>query len=596
VLQALGPTLVRFQDQPSRLAVEAALGAVVQVGGNVRLVGLLVGKLAKDVAAGKTAADEAFVARGVLVRWSCIPVEKALDELVTANVFGDLVDVQAGLLDALGGKKSAKPLLARVAGLMRLPGVFDAYLRTVQQQPQQATPRNAVLVGLLVDHCVAHPELLKEHKAALLGLFVKDIVGSKTAVPAASIAAFTALHPLLSLDEYKTAIHPVAERMLLRSPEVILAVLASVLKHVTFDTSSLVSAYAEAFANNLKSNTAEQRAAALGAIEGLAKNAHDAASAKVLLTKLASLLNSVLPSNDHRLAVIAGVRALAAAPDALDLLSPIIAKEAASEITYVALMSALGQFTNLDPAKLTAFIETGLKSDKSHVRRSTALLLVQQQDHIAAEKAAAIQALLVKAVEKVSATVNPTEGIAELLALALTTDPIHPAAVAAPTAYYLQEKFYVKLGGDDAAVLTKLVHANLLNKPAATKALVAVFVFLGTLGPSQARVLARSLVASLLDKQPDLVEPVVAALQDLLGQKEKAKYDDLPDAPDFAAFLSSFLSASSLVAAFVVAHHPLIGTICLFQCNIYFLFPRTTGVGPGRAENRRCKAVCGRPH
>ncbi|KAJ7449659.1 armadillo-type protein [Mycena latifolia] len=190
LLSLLTSTYPRYTDAESRGAVERVGAALVRRDSAV----------AEQVVAWLDAQSPHANAPGdiyALLCWSC-----ALLPLVIASpLLGDLARVLAGLLDTLLGSPRAKPAV-RVGAVTRVRRALRAVSNELQPIMRLLIKMHAIpLLGVAIDvmiHLKTTPEpvetrLSSELNSAVLELYCKDVLESRTVVPA---------HVLKSLDLY----------------------------------------------------------------------------------------------------------------------------------------------------------------------------------------------------------------------------------------------------------------------------------------------------------------------------------------------------------------------------------------------------------
>ncbi|MGH0163427.1 UNVERIFIED_CONTAM: hypothetical protein FKN15_071377 [Acipenser sinensis] len=152
-----------------------------------------------------------------------------------------LVEVQSLLLsDVLGGtnKHNLEGIVKKLRQIWKEnPGLADQYLSVILSLEQSHT--HLGMLGVLVDFCTAHKDMatVNKHKSALLDLYMKTVLMSKTKPPRHVLDKCTPLLRHATHQEFKDLLLPTLLKSLLRSPENITETISSLLSSVTLDMS-----------------------------------------------------------------------------------------------------------------------------------------------------------------------------------------------------------------------------------------------------------------------------------------------------------------------------------------------------------------------
>lgn len=149
-------------------------------------------------------------------------------------MFATILSAQAVLIDSLvddGKKTIAKSAIADVRRTIRLnadaiPIMFQVALANAQT----ATPsfKNAVLIGTIIDVSLRLKTLdgkpfVENIESQLTEYYLKNIVSSRTAVHIAALNAFhDFIQSIITKDKFESEYLPVLDKMMLRSPEIVL--------------------------------------------------------------------------------------------------------------------------------------------------------------------------------------------------------------------------------------------------------------------------------------------------------------------------------------------------------------------------------------
>jgi hypothetical protein len=176
--------------------------------------------------------------------------------------------------------------------------------------------------------------VIEEKKDAIATFYSTHILGSKTAVPRyASTALDEFLAEFVDFTMLTEKLLPVAERMLLRSPEVALELTADLLNATSHDISSLLPAkLLPAILSASKSSNADTRAKSVDLFRAVIQRTSDInVQAKVVTEVLALPKTGKSASAEHRVALFTMSRWVPPSDDisatVIDTLVPIIGKE-----------------------------------------------------------------------------------------------------------------------------------------------------------------------------------------------------------------------------------------------------------------------------
>uniref|UniRef100_A0A8C1HQ27 GCN1 activator of EIF2AK4 n=1 Tax=Cyprinus carpio carpio TaxID=630221 RepID=A0A8C1HQ27_CYPCA len=220
-------TLHRYRDAASRRALLSVIEVLVQSQPDAMATNLPPGLLSCGVVSRgvmKSTASGAYCA----LPWTCLIVRtvfSSADKREGAK-WKKLVEVQSLLLAEVVGGASRNALKSISKCFNKLwkenPGLVDQYMSTLLNLDQSCV--SVPLLGLCVDFCTAHKDIttINKHKAALLDLYVKTVLMSKTRPHQHILVRICASGSMLrhmSHTEFKEQLLPTLQKALLRSPE-----------------------------------------------------------------------------------------------------------------------------------------------------------------------------------------------------------------------------------------------------------------------------------------------------------------------------------------------------------------------------------------
>uniref|UniRef100_A0A8C2G2N5 GCN1 activator of EIF2AK4 n=1 Tax=Cyprinus carpio TaxID=7962 RepID=A0A8C2G2N5_CYPCA len=214
-------------DAASRRALLSVIEVLVQSQPDAMATNLPPGLLSCGVVSRgvmKSTASGAYCA----LPWTCLIVRtvfSSADKREGAK-WKKLVEVQSLLLAEVVGGASRNALKSISKCFNKLwkenPGLVDQYMSTLLNLDQSCV--SVPLLGLCVDFCTAHKDIatINKHKAALLDLYVKTVLMSKTRPHQHILVRICASGSMLrhmSHTEFKEQLLPTLQKALLRSPE-----------------------------------------------------------------------------------------------------------------------------------------------------------------------------------------------------------------------------------------------------------------------------------------------------------------------------------------------------------------------------------------
>uniref|UniRef100_A0A8C1NQA0 GCN1 activator of EIF2AK4 n=1 Tax=Cyprinus carpio TaxID=7962 RepID=A0A8C1NQA0_CYPCA len=211
-------------DAASRRALLSVIEVLVQSQPDAMATNLPPGLLSCGVVSRgvmKSTASGAYCA----LPWTCLIVRtvfSSADKREGAK-WKKLVEVQSLLLAEVVGGASRNALKSISKCFNKLwkenPGLVDQYMSTLLNLDQSCV--SVPLLGLCVDFCTAHKDIatINKHKAALLDLYVKTVLMSKTRPHQHILDTSGSMLRHMSHTEFKEQLLPTLQKALLRSPE-----------------------------------------------------------------------------------------------------------------------------------------------------------------------------------------------------------------------------------------------------------------------------------------------------------------------------------------------------------------------------------------
>ncbi|KAI8639859.1 armadillo-type protein [Parasitella parasitica] len=351
-------TISRYNDRASRMAIIEVIkelnnwNAPVFLKVFVPVISREAEKSGKRNSAGECVSPAS--SRLILLNWVNVLVACVLKEVTTEAarsnaMFTTILNAQAVLIDSLVDdcKKSiSKSAIADTRRAIRfnaaaIPVMIDVALANAQT----CTPsyRNAVLLGIMIDVSLRlktrsdGKSMIENAEPRLTEYYLKNVVSSRAAVHPAALDAFNDfISQIITKEKFEAEYLPILDKMMLRSPEVVLLALSHITPAFSFDPSTVfASKWLDSLLNHLRSTSAATVKGAKALWEALAVSCHESDSLiKVTegVTKL--LISGKVNSWEHRVIMYNALSSLAQATEptvsqkALEGYFTMIAKEA----------------------------------------------------------------------------------------------------------------------------------------------------------------------------------------------------------------------------------------------------------------------------
>ncbi|KAF9937443.1 translational activator of GCN4 [Mortierella alpina] len=220
---------------------------------------------------------------------------------------GVLID---GLVDttktsvAHGAMADVRRCIRKNASMIPL---FLEYLTTTTTTP---TYTNSVLLGTVVDVALRFKnkandakEHIAAHRDAIVKFYLTNLISSKQAVPARCATAFNDfIHNYITLDHFQADLLPTIERLVLRAPEIVFAVLVHLVKALAFDPSPIFSSsLQDPLLNGLRSTSESVRTSAIALFKQFAKQSKEEEHVLKVVTEMTKQLTTgKVSSPDYR--------------------------------------------------------------------------------------------------------------------------------------------------------------------------------------------------------------------------------------------------------------------------------------------------------
>ncbi|CAB4435369.1 unnamed protein product [Rhizophagus irregularis] len=286
------------------------------------------------------------VNRFVLLTWTNLLITFALSKNSTldSSYWRDLVDVQAILLHSLVSENEKRKNIKRSAlfdvrrTIRNNASHIPSYISYLISNVKACNPvyRNAVLLGTVIDCSLRlrkgiGKSYVENGKEDIIQYYITAIISSKTPVPKISADA---LHDFINVmvteEDFKIKITPVLEKQLLRAPEILLNVLISLFKSVSFDVSNVFKM--QSLFNHVQStNKTIQTDAAELLIILIEKSSREEVLINNVRDILQALTGGKVTTPEHRVILLQALSHVRQSPDVvktvIDGLLPIVSKE-----------------------------------------------------------------------------------------------------------------------------------------------------------------------------------------------------------------------------------------------------------------------------
>uniref|UniRef100_A0A672Q2I1 GCN1 activator of EIF2AK4 n=1 Tax=Sinocyclocheilus grahami TaxID=75366 RepID=A0A672Q2I1_SINGR len=271
-------TLHRYRDAASRRALLSVIEVLVQSQPDAIATNLPPGLLSCGVVNIMSNVHRKSTASGACcaLPWTC---------LIVQTVFPSA--------DRREGAKWKKLIsIHKRSVFLQNPGLVDQYMSTLLSLDQSCV--SVPLLGLCVDFCTAHKDIatINKHKAALLDLYVKTVLMSKTRPHQHILVKSGSMLRHMSHTEFKEQLLPTLQKALLRSPENSMPTISCMLASLTLDLSPYALDIGKGISSQLKANNPELMEQAVTALQNLAQQCSDPSAVQDLVKHLFGILGA----------------------------------------------------------------------------------------------------------------------------------------------------------------------------------------------------------------------------------------------------------------------------------------------------------------
>lgn len=352
-----------YTDRPSRRAAQTCLASVIAANPDPDRLASFVADIRREAQKPTIAPSNAFV----LVEW-CAILLRGFVNTPLWDTFGlDIVHTNAAALETCL-QPTTRPSVAQSALVLTRRGLRAAFWhgefrgKTIQDIVQaltakgsQPAARNAAMLGVVAGVCsrnVQAREILATQKPSYFAFFVREFVGSRTAIPRHLVTSLRDFFSdFVTLDDLEKDVIPPVEKGLLRAPEVVLDILVNLLTLLPrdgMDLSSILGAHLlKPLLSNVKSSNPSIRESVLAVFTQAAVRTSDIKTIGHIVDEIAGPLKSgKLASADQRVLHANMLQVLSfSSADATKVatsLAPVAAKEG-NEAALAAELSVLSQ-------------------------------------------------------------------------------------------------------------------------------------------------------------------------------------------------------------------------------------------------------------
>uniref|UniRef100_A0A8C1DKX1 GCN1 activator of EIF2AK4 n=1 Tax=Cyprinus carpio carpio TaxID=630221 RepID=A0A8C1DKX1_CYPCA len=349
--------------------------------------------------------------------WTCLIVRtvfSSADKREGAK-WKKLVEVQSLLLAEVVGGASRNALKSISKCFNKLwkenPGLVDQYMSTLLNLDQSCV--SVPLLGLCVDFCTAHKDIttINKHKAALLDLYVKTVLMSKTRPHQHILEKSGSMLRHMSHTEFKEQLLPTLQKALLRSPENSMPTISCMLASLTLDLSQYALDIGKGISSQLKANNPELMEQAVTALQNLSQQCSDPSAVQDLVKHLFSILGGQwmlvwLQWSCHH--AVSGSSSQSLSSSVAVMFIPYLQQEV-HEGTLVHAVSVLSQWTSRLTVDVTSELREWfkkaftLKTSTSLVRHAYLQAMIGAFKGDALNQAVDFLPLLIQTVEKAAA-------------------------------------------------------------------------------------------------------------------------------------------------------------------------------------------------
>uniref|UniRef100_A0A8C4NPU2 GCN1 activator of EIF2AK4 n=1 Tax=Dicentrarchus labrax TaxID=13489 RepID=A0A8C4NPU2_DICLA len=298
----------RYRDAASRRELSSVIAQLAASQPDILVSSLLhcllnSGVISKNGEPSKSTGSAAFIG----LSWTCLLVPSVFSapDKREGAIWKKMVEVQSLLAaEVVGGAKTTaqKSILKNLSHLWKEnPGLVDQYISTLLSLEQ--SPAVLALLAMCLDFCTAQKDkaTIEKHKSALLDLYMKSVLMSKTKPQQHILDKSGSLLRHVSHSEFKEQLLPALQKTMLRSPENAIQTVSCLLSAVTLDLSQYAMDIGKAIASQLKANNAQLMEEAVQAMQNLAQQCSDPSAVQDIVTHLFKILGG----SEGKLTVVA---------------------------------------------------------------------------------------------------------------------------------------------------------------------------------------------------------------------------------------------------------------------------------------------------
>ncbi|KAK1002754.1 translational activator of GCN4 [Friedmanniomyces endolithicus] len=327
VLDVLHDTYALYVDTRSRQAVEKCLSAIATLPEAGKTLPGFIANVGKEASKPGIAPGNAFV----LVRWCCLLIQHAAGRQAMWDAWG--IRLMAALTHAFETLLVSHPKDSTLATAFRVgrrafrtlakadfgTRALDDCIVNLTAKGSAPTARNALLLGVIAGVCDRLPNrraVINPRKAEFIGFYVREILGSRTRLPAYIAKGLCDFFTgFVSLEDLEKDVVPSLEKSLLRAPEIVLNDLVTPVISALppdFDLSDILEAHLlKPLLSNIKSSNVEIRDGAMRTFAAIASRCHvDVTVGKVCDEILGPLRANKIPGAEQRILYANMLRAL----------------------------------------------------------------------------------------------------------------------------------------------------------------------------------------------------------------------------------------------------------------------------------------------
>ncbi|XP_018524768.1 eIF-2-alpha kinase activator GCN1 [Lates calcarifer] len=298
----------RYRDAASRRELLSVIAQLAESQPVILVTSLLhcllnSGVISKNGEPSKSTGSAAFI--GLSWTFLLVPTVFSAPEKREGPIWKKMVEVQSLLVaEVVGGAKT----IAQKSSLKNLnhlweenPGLVDQYISTLLSLDQ--SPTTLAMLGVCLDFCTAQKDkaTIEKHKSALLDLYIKSVLMSKTKPQQHILDKSGSLLRHVSHSEFKELLLPTLQKTMLRSPENAMQTISCLLSALTLDLSQYAMDIGKAIASQLKANNAQLMEEAVQAMQNLAQQCSDPTAVQDIVTHLFKILGG----SEGKLTVVA---------------------------------------------------------------------------------------------------------------------------------------------------------------------------------------------------------------------------------------------------------------------------------------------------